>query len=314
MKHSKKYYILDEDTMERVRGTDVLNDINRNQTKVLNDYYTNIIKEKIEDKNKEQKEWKEFGQNLQPILKSTNLSVEEEKKFFPDQIMDFLRTQISSGKYGVALKLFALLSGIDGVKVSKEKIYVNEKALPNSMVEIFRDLITAHPFISYEYGSLLKMLAPFKDIKGVIFNKRALELIDSIRNGQNVDLNNIKDVKFTNPRKQRPQPQSQRQQRQQQQQRQYNLTDEEYDRYSTPDETDTDDDLENFDQTIPQRGRGRVIGRVRGRGRGGGKGKPKVRRTRVKKGRGAKVQKARGRGRANSTKKSKPLSWESLFR
>ena len=64
MKHSKKYYILDEDTMERVRGTDVLNDINRNQTKVLNDYYTNIIKEKIEDKNKEQKEWKEFGQNL----------------------------------------------------------------------------------------------------------------------------------------------------------------------------------------------------------------------------------------------------------
>ena len=150
MKYSTKYYLLDEEAMQKLNPQQILH-TKSNPSSILKDFNTSLVKEKIEKKNLENKQWDELGTKIQPILTSASKQTEEDKSFDPDQVIQSLQHKIIQSKLGLAYSVFSFLSGIDGLKISTKNIFINGKRLDVPTIEVIKDLIYAKNTLSYNY-------------------------------------------------------------------------------------------------------------------------------------------------------------------
>jgi len=186
MKYSSKFYLLDEDTMNKLNAKDILEKIDLNPTLALNEFNTAKTKENIIEKNMETKTWDEFGSKIKPILSSAQKKVDDDISFDPSIIMQDLEANILKNKLGLAFKMYSFLSGIDGIKISNNNIFLDGKSLNIPTSYIIRDLIYTNNELAYDYENLIPYIANYKEGDDIILNKQVKRMIKNIRSENSI--------------------------------------------------------------------------------------------------------------------------------
>ena len=169
------------------------------------DFASNSALSKIE----ENKKWNKISEKLTPIvnpIQTRNISMPDislaqdqaisqsdisqtDNTLGNNELVDFLEESFPATSRGRALMLARILEEHPEIKITKRKIFVNERPLPSTTINVLKHLIGTSKKLHYNLMPLFQVLSLSreKELLKLIRNKEALNILRSPTSGE-VDL------------------------------------------------------------------------------------------------------------------------------
>ena len=151
----------------------------------------NIIKEKIFSDNEKNKEWKNFGDRLIPIIKKSQEPTMPEIEMMSSPaepsppknkevtVVDRINENIPYNYRPKALRLYNMLQSLKEVDVTPENIIVQGKPLMGHTIQNISQLIRGNKYLSFNLSELLNVISEHSDIKSLIANQEAKKYMEN---------------------------------------------------------------------------------------------------------------------------------------
>ena len=197
MNNSKRYYLVSPEEYLALKDSQMKQ---REPSDIeLSKYNQNLMQDKMAEKTESAKSWKQFSNNLKPILTESlveassatpSQSVSSSNSSNPispaslsdyDQMIDSLQSSVSPNYISKATRLFNLLNEIEGIDITPKTMTVNGQKMFGLPVTNISQLVKPTKYLSFNLTPLLKKIKDQPEIVKLISNKQAKEQLKGLK-------------------------------------------------------------------------------------------------------------------------------------